>query len=72
MRWNCTVVLSVCLFAASVAGQGLDRNAQRIVNDATKDLKSKDVQKRVDAIDHLATWGKVTTAPRPMPFGTLT
>ena len=47
----------------SLASQGLDRNAQRIVNDATKDLKSKDVQKRVDAIDHLASWGKLTTAP---------
>jgi HEAT repeat protein len=49
--------------ASLSAGQALDKNAQRVVNDATKDLKSKDVQKRVDAIDNLRSWGKVTTAP---------
>ena len=60
---TCIVAVSVHLLVAVAAGQPLDRNAQRIVNDATKDLKSKDVQKRVDAVGHLATWGKRTTAP---------
>lgn len=57
--------MAVLLFVAGpvAGGQGLDRNAQRAVNDATRNLKSKDVQKRVDAIDNLASWGKLTTAP---------
>ena len=38
--------------------------AQRIVNGATKDLKSKSVQKRVDAIDNLRAWGKRREASR--------
>ena len=63
IRASSIVVVSVHLFVAVAAGQGLDRNAQRFVNDATRDLKSKDIQKRVDAIDHLATWGKLTAAP---------
>jgi HEAT repeat protein len=62
-RWSFFAALFVLLFRAMVDGQGLDRNAQRFVNDATRDLKSRDVQKRVDAIDQLATWGKLTTAP---------
>jgi HEAT repeat protein len=62
-RCSWLVALCVHVFVATASGQGLDRNVQRIVNDATKDLKSKDVQKRVDAIDHLATWGKLSTAP---------
>ena len=45
---------------AEAAGQALDRNAERIVNDATKALKSKDVEKRVDAIGNLKSWGKLT------------
>jgi HEAT repeat protein len=63
LRWACLGLLVSVLHASSVAAQTLDRNAQRIVNDATKDLKSKDVQKRVDAIDNLRAWGKLTTAP---------
>ena len=57
------LALSVHLSAMETASQALDRNAQRVVNDATRDLKSKDVQKRIDAIDNLASWGKRTTAP---------
>jgi HEAT repeat protein len=63
MRWSVITAVSVHLFVAVAADQGLDRNAQRAVNDATRDLKSRDVEKRVQAIDHLATWGKLTTAP---------
>ena len=57
------MVVSIHLSAAVAAGQGLDRDAQRAVNYATRDLKSKDVEKRVAAIDNLAAWGKLTTAP---------
>src|SRR5687768_1531902 len=63
IRWSVITAVAVHLFVAVAAGQGLDRTAQRAVNDATRDLKSRDVEKRVQAIDHLATWGKLTTAP---------
>ncbi len=57
------IVLLLSLVPALVVAQALDRNAQRIVKDATNDLKSRDVQKRVNAIENLAAWGKLTTAP---------
>src|SRR5262245_50719471 len=63
LRRACLGLLLFASHAAPGAAQTLDRNAQRVVNDATKDLKSKDVQKRVDAIDNLRAWGKLTTAP---------
>ena len=63
IRCGWILALSMHISVGVAGSQGLDRNAQRIVNDATKDLKSKDVQKRVDAIDNLASWGKLTTAP---------
>jgi HEAT repeat protein len=57
------IVLLLVLVPALVVAQALDRNAQRIIKDATNDLRSRDVQKRVDAIENLAAWGKLTTAP---------
>jgi HEAT repeat protein len=63
LHWAWIVALLLVAGASLSAGQALDKNAQRVVNDATKDLKSKDVQRRVDAIDNLRSWGKLTTAP---------
>jgi HEAT repeat protein len=63
LRWAWVVAVLLVPGASLAAAQALDKNAQRIVNDAAKDLKGKDVQKRVDAIDNLRAWGKLTAAP---------
>jgi HEAT repeat protein len=57
------VLVCTHLGGATGAAQGLDRNAQRFVNDATRDLKSRDPAKRATAVELLATWGKLATAP---------
>jgi hypothetical protein len=60
---SAAMVLSLCLSVQPAGAQALDRNAQRIVNDATRDLKSRDAAKRADAVERLATWGKLSAAP---------
>lgn len=59
----CLALAALPAFAQDATPKTLDRNAQRIVNDATKDLKDKNAAKRVAALDNLASWGGVVTAP---------
>ena len=59
----CLALSGLPAFGQDATPKTLDRNAQRIVNDATRDLKDKDGAKRVAALDNLASWGGVVTAP---------
>ena len=53
VRCSGIVVLCIHVFAAIAAGQGLDRDSRRFVNDAASDLKSRDADKRVRAVGQL-------------------
>lgn len=62
-RWHMVSLVLILSLPGLVAAQPLDKNAQRAVNDATKDLKSKDAAKRAAALDTLKSWGGAQTVP---------
>lgn len=62
-RWQVLSIVMVLALPGLALAQPLDKNAQRIVNDATKDLKSKEPAKRAAALDNLKSWGGAQTVP---------